>query len=100
MAISELTEAKKTEVWNHMLSLPKSLRPRGMSDVRFERLKDLIWNDTDFWQAVLGHGTHLVTLDELKAYSQPLYESFIGTFFMVLYHLAIESKPTKPYLDS
>ena len=98
--MTELTEAKKTEVWDHMVSLPKSIRPRGMSDMKFERLKTLVWDDVDFWQAALGHGINLISPDELKAHDLRLYEDFIGNFFQVLYQITLESKPTKPLSDS
>jgi hypothetical protein len=96
----DITEAKKTEVWDYMLSLPKSLRPRGMAEITFERLKALVWDDPDFWQAVVVHGVNLITLDELKTQDLSLYEDFMGNFFQVLYQLAIEGKPTKPYSNS
>jgi excisionase family DNA binding protein len=79
-----------------MLSLPKSIRPRGMSDIKVERLKALVWDDPDFWQAVIAHGINLITVDEMKVHDPGLYEDFIGNFFQVLYQIAAESKPTKP----
>ena len=75
----KITEAKKTEVLDYMLALPKSIRPRGMGDIPFDRLK-----------AVVVQGS----------ISLRLYEDFISNFFQVLYQLAIESKRTKPYPKS
>src|SRR6185436_3129149 len=96
----EITESKKTEVWDHMLALPKSIRPRGMSDLKIERLKDLVWDDEDFWQAVIRGGINLISPKELKAHDSGLYEDFIGNFFQVLYQIAADSKPTKPHVNT
>lgn len=95
----EITEAKKTEVWDHMLSLPKSIRPHGMSDIKFDRLKALVWDDPDFWNVVLGQGINLIAPEELKAHDPGLYEDFTSNFFQVLYQLAVDSKPTKPQIN-
>lgn len=96
----EITEAKKIEVWDYMLALPRSIRPRGMSDLKFERLKTMLWDDADFWQAVLRNGINLIAPEELKAHDPSLYEDFIGNFFQVLYQISAESKPTKPQVSA
>jgi hypothetical protein len=98
--VFEITDAKKTEVWDYMLSLPKSIRPRGMSDLKFERLKAILWDDADFWQAALRNGINLITAEELRAHDPSLYEDFIGNFFQVLYQIAVDSKPTKPQIST
>ena len=93
----EITEEKKTEVWAHMFALPKSIRPRGLSDTSFERIKFQVWDDADFWRAVIGgSGINLITPDELKAHEAVLYEGLISKFFQLLYQIATESRPTKP----
>ena len=95
----ELTESKKTEVWKHMLELPKSIRPRGLSNASFAILKLQVWEDVDFWQAVIGgHGINLITLEELKARDSMGYEDFLSNFFRALYQITFENKPTKPHV--
>lgn len=86
-----MNEAKKTEVWNYMMALPKNYRPRGLTNARIEKLKTLIWNDNNFWSdIILRHGLKAMTLEQLKESGLDIYNHCVGNFWSMLFQTAIE----------
>ena len=86
-----MTEEKKTEVWAHMLALPKSFRGNGMTDRRIKQLKSIVWNDHTFWIDIIRrHGLERQTLENLKESDASVYNHCVGNFWSMLYRDAIQ----------
>lgn len=84
-------DIKKTEIWDHMVALPKAYRGRGMTNNRVGLLRDIVWNDKDFWFDVIDrHGLRAMTIEALKESDTAIYNHVVGNFWSMLYQTAIE----------
>ena len=87
-----MDDAKKSEIWTHMLLLPKSFRGHGLTDKRLERLKTAIWNDPDFWTDIIRrHGLDRKSITTLKETDEDTYSHCVGNFWSMLYQDAIST---------
>ena len=84
-------DTKKTEIWNHMVALPKAYRGHGMTNNRVGLLHDIVWNDKDFWSdIILRHGLRSMTIEALKESDTAIYNHVVGNFWSMLYRIAIK----------
>jgi len=74
-----VSDAKQDEVWQHLMQLPASHRPNGVTQARLERIKAQVYQYPFFWQdVVVRHGLLDRTPEQLKAADLAAYEHMLG----------------------
>ena len=95
-----LNDTKKTEIWGHMVALPKAYRGHGMTNNRIGLLRDIVWDDKDFWSdIILRHGLRAMSIEALRENDTAIYNHVVGNFWSMLYQTAIEKGVIKLWLN-
>jgi hypothetical protein len=88
----EYSDFKKNQYWNHFMVM-KSYWPQGFTRNRLNKVKEIIWNDNNFWDDILlRHGAYDKSPSEL---SDEIYQHLFGNFAGMLSSIMHEKKIIK-----
>lgn len=89
-------DEKKEEYWNHFLKL-KKYWPVGFTLKRLEKIKPVIWKDTEFWDDILWrHGGHEISPEAMKNGAMYNYQHCFGNFAGMILNDMVREGIIKP----
>jgi hypothetical protein len=89
------SDEKKEEYWGHFLKLKNYWQYR-VTLRRLEKIKPIIWNDSDFWwDILLRHSGCDKTPEEMLEENKEIYEHCFGNFAGMVYESLITNRIIK-----
>lgn len=91
----KIPEIKKHEYWDYYTSEPfKTYRPRGITDLRLQKIKSVIWGWDYFWDdVVVRHGGLDVKPTQMD---KDTFDHSIGNFYGMMYEAMMKTGIIKP----
>ena len=96
MLVRIISEERKLQYWNHFTNeAQKRFRPKKITDLRLNQMKDTFLQDAFFWQdVIIPHDAIDKTPDELKVFSDFNYQQ-IRSKFWAMVRKKIDRQSTK-----
>ena len=81
-----INEEKKSQYWDHFTGeTHRSFRPKKITDIRLNQIKETVWDDDFLWREVISrHNAFDKTPDELKEMSPPDYQHARANFWAMI----------------
>jgi len=81
-----INEEKKSQYWDHFTGeTHRSFRPKKITDIRLNQIKETVLDDDSLWQAVVPRSGALdKTPDELEKMSPPDYRHARANFWAMI----------------
>ena len=80
-----ISEEKKQEIWDHLLSTPEITRPKNLSNKKLLKIKDGVWESDNFWMDICcAHGLLERSPLQLKDLEVEIYNHYIEKSWILM----------------
>ncbi len=90
------SDNQKTLYWNHFIE-NKHFWGNGFTLKRLEKIKQIVWDDSLFWDDILiRHGAQYYKPESLQKHQENMYDHCMGNMTGMLMQLFVEHEIIKP----